>query len=595
MNEARLRKLNTLVLLSIGVALVFILVFAMFFSPKNEEKFQTASLKDYSDGWILKMLGESEDMVDLPVKVSAKAGETVVITKRLPADVGPDKVLVFDTKFQNVICYVNEERVYQNGIFDTSKLTRSSVPQTHIVDLSGARGGDVISIYFVSAYGKYAKNIPAIKYGSKGDALINIVRGNAALFVLSTVLMILSIVYLISLVFIDEAKVDRRKPFYGFLFTLVMALYMLLDNPCMQFITKHRFTVYMASQILLLLVPVIYVMHQRCFAIKRRYAMLFEITLIIFAVNFLTGVIFQMTYVSDFATYAVFTKALIMLFLIAMSFVMYLAADQYMDRSILNNFASNIVITVAAVIETVAGFVPAYRSYRGTILAIGIYAFVIMMLAVTEKNLTRELSKSKNELQEKIRIKKKNAYGELNTKFIYSALGKGYENLQEDDPENASLIYNTTVYMKYNIHAATETGLVPFDTELQYIKSFLEVERIRRNNLEVEIEDKITEFQVPFNTVELLVENAVINGIGKKPGKIAVRSYERLDCFVVQIVDNGKGPSPDKKFIEAKTFKDIKKIIKSECGGIIEVKSKTGNGTIVSVMIPKRGFVMKED
>ena len=74
---------------------------------------------------------------------------------------------------------------------------------------------------------------------------------------------------------------------------------------------------------------------------------------------------------------------------------------------------------------------------------------------------------------------------------------------------------------------------------------------------------KIIDFNVPFNTMEPLVENAVTNGAlsGDNPGKIVMRSYERLDCYVIQIVDNGSGLGPDRRFTGKESYRDIKKVL----------------------------------
>ena len=56
------------------------------------------------------------------------------------------------------------------------------------------------------------------------------------------------------------------------------------------------------------------------------------------------------------------------------------------------------------------------------------------------------------------------------------------------------------------------------------------------------------------------MENAVLNGALKSnsDGRIVLRSYERLDCFAIQIVDNGPGIGPDKMFTGKKQYKEIK-------------------------------------
>jgi len=109
------------------------------------------------------------------------------------------------------------------------------------------------------------------------------------------------------------------------------------------------------------------------------------------------------------------------------------------------------------------------------------------------------------------------------------------------------------------------------------------------------VEDKVTEFKVPYNTIEPLVENAVEAAVEtKQDGKVVVRSYERLDCFAIQIVDNGNGVSPVKKFRAKQDFRGLQKQLKSSVGALIEVRTKPDKGTILTVKIPKQGYVIKE-
>ena len=78
---------------------------------------------------------------------------------------------------------------------------------------------------------------------------------------------------------------------------------------------------------------------------KRRYAKIFEILIYVYAVNFLTGIVFQLVGVCDFASYMFFTKILIMVGLLLLCLIMYLAADTYADKSIYSNFWANVILT----------------------------------------------------------------------------------------------------------------------------------------------------------------------------------------------------------------------------------------------------------
>jgi LytS/YehU family sensor histidine kinase len=150
--------------------------------------------------------------------------------------------------------------------------------------------------------------------------------------------------------------------------------------------------------------------------------------------------------------------------------------------------------------------------------------------------------------------------------------------------------------MRYNIQAITNKNFVHFSEELEYIKAYLGMQRKNYPQVDISIEDKVVEFKVPFNTIEPLVENAFNRIVAKDSGegRIVVRGYERLDCFAIQIVDNGKGPGPDKKFDKRYSFKDIKKRLKTMCNAVIEINNKPEKGTIVTVKVPKEGFIIKE-
>ena len=167
--------------------------------------------------------------------------------------------------------------------------------------------------------------------------------------------------------------------------------------------------------------------------------------------------------------------------------------------------------------------------------------------------------------------------------------------MKTHDQSNSRLIYDTSMFMQHNMDAVYKQGLVSFDIELSYIRAYLGMQKRIHPGLEVLVEDKVTEFKVPYNTIEPLVENAVEAAVEtKQDGKVVVTRYERLDCFAIQIVDNGNGVSPVKKFRAKQDFRGLQKQLKSSVGALIEVRTKPDKGTILTVKIPKQGYVIKE-
>ncbi|GEM_PF-217677 len=597
MNERKLKQLNIVVIVTICAAFICTLVLVLAFSNRDENAISTDNLVEYNDNWVLKSDSGTDDrIITLPAKVDGKKGDTILLMNRVPENVNKNSVLVISTRFQNIIVTINGEKIYSNGVLNNQKFMKNAVPCYNIIDIGDASPQDVISVYISSGYDKYSKEINGIYFGTRGGAIWNIVKRSGISFVLSISILVLILVLIVSLICMKNVNVDKMKAGYALGFVLVTVLWTLTGNPVMQLITGNTYGNYMVNMMLILIMPVLYIMYQRCFAEKRKFARIFEIGIYIFAINFLTGIIFQMYSLVDFATYEIFTKILIVVALTLLSGIMYLAADTFSDKTIYNNLTANLVLNIACLMEAFFSIFRFYKKADGIILQIGIYIFIVLLVMAVEKNIINEVNEQKDIALSNIDEEKRKVIKCINTQLIFSALNKVVNNLKAVDRENSRLVYDTSIYLKNNLKAVTERDLVSFSEELEYINAYLRIQVKKNEMLEMQIEDKVVDFNLPFNTVEPLVENAVLNGALKADasGRITVRSYERLDCYAIQIVDNGPGIGPDKKFEGKQTFKNIKRRLKKMCGGAVEISSKPGRGTIVTVKIPKDGFVIKE-
>jgi hypothetical protein len=400
----------------------------------------------------------------------------------------------------------------------------------------------------------------------------------------------------ISLVVAKNVNIDKRKSGYAFGFILATVLWTLLDNPMMQLVVKNTFGVYMTAMILLLLMPILYLMYLRCCTTKKRFAKIFEIAIYVFGVNLLTGVVFQLMDICDFATYMVFTKVLIVLALMGLTGIMCLADDAFAEKGIYSGFAANIVLTAGALLEAFFSIFKFYSSCDGVILQISLYIFLVLLVIAVEKGIINEMNMSTKLAIDEMELEKDMAVKNVNTNLIFKSLAQAASRLKANNMPESKLVYDTSLYMKCNLRAATEKNLVPFKDELEYIKAYLGIQSKRFKDFDVSIEDKISNFKVPYGAVESLVENAVENGALKSgsSGRFVLRSYERLDCYAIQIVDNGPGVSPEKSFYGNTDFAAVKKRLKSGCRAGIDVKCRPGKGTIITVKIPKDGYVIKE-
>lgn len=596
MNERKLKQLNILMIITAIVCAIFVLLFTFVFSPSEKNKIPVVDLKPLNDNWIVKTIkGDKDQIVDLPTKVKATAGETTVFIHIVPEDITGDTVLMFPSKFQNVVVAINEKTIYSNGVITDQKLLKSAVPCINVVEIGEYKPGDRISIYMASAYNKYSGNFGEVFYGTKGDVLSHIIYGNVFPLIISCILLVLAIALLLILIISKKDKSNKHRAVYAYIFIGMTALWNITGNPIMQIATGNTFGVYMTHMTILLVLPVLYIMLQRCFTNRVKYARIFEIGIYLFSINFLTGVIFQMLGICDFASFSIFTMGLIIVGLLILSGIMYIAAETYNDENIYKSFQTNTILLVSCVGEAILNCFSFYAKYQGLVLEIGMLIFLIVLIVFVEKDVQVRINKENEKVITKVYQEKDRITKQINTPFIYNSLNEAMLAIKGTNAKESKLIYNTSVYMKYNIKAANEKKMVPFTQELEYIKSYLNIIE-NTKNIAVSVEDKVVEFMVPYNTIEPLVENAVINGAlkAKENGRIVVRCYERLDCFAIQIVDNGNGIGPDKRFTGIQNFSTIRSRLKNDCKASIEINSKSDRGTILTVKIPKAGYIMKE-
>lgn len=150
-----------------------------------------------------------------------------------------------------------------------------------------------------------------------------------------------------------------------------------------------------------------------------------------------------------------------------------------------------------------------------------------------------------------------------------------------------------------------DTGKVRVRQELEYVKCYLEIQQFRYGetlSFEIEVEEKVLESYIQKFCIQLIVENAILHGIGPKMGKgrIRIRGYERKEKILIEIEDDGVGFPKDME----QTFplnvavrdeehnriglNSIHEIIQLRYGTEygLQVRSEEGNGSVVTICMP---------
>lgn len=168
----------------------------------------------------------------------------------------------------------------------------------------------------------------------------------------------------------------------------------------------------------------------------------------------------------------------------------------------------------------------------------------IIKYAQHNEELSDELTKRLNLLNE---TKMMALQSQINPHFIFNTLNMIYSYECEELGFHHKLP-NLTLKLSRLMHYAFESSaLVSMDTELTFLKMYLELMQQRYNNrfdIEYEVDPTVLNIQVPKLIIQPIAENAIFHGLStnRKPGsclRIVCRAENGM-C-VVSILDNGVG------------------------------------------------------
>ena len=197
---------------------------------------------------------------------------------------------------------------------------------------------------------------------------------------------------------------------------------------------------------------------------------------------------------------------------------------------------------------------------------------------------------------------------QINPQFLFNTLNviAGMANL-EDAAVTEKMIRSLSDLFRYNLK--TTEAEVPLTQELKVVEDYMYLQQMRFGkrvtyDIRCEVDKELT--IVPVFTFQPIVENAIIHGVSKKEegGHIRIRVWENEKELLITIGDTGVGMTKEelekmrKELIEndanyhgiglSNVYKRVKTMYPN---GEVEVFSKAQAGTVVKLVLPKRGEV----
>lgn len=228
---------------------------------------------------------------------------------------------------------------------------------------------------------------------------------------------------------------------------------------------------------------------------------------------------------------------------------------------------------------------------------IGVYPLLIatslsvsVMFCILLRGHIREYIEKRNELTE---MRRRVMLSQIQPHFIYNTLGAIQELCVVDPPEAERAVGMFSKYLRRNFDSLSVHGPVPFTEEVEHIKNYVEIEKIRfGDRLNVVYDFETLDFSVPVLSVQPLVENAVKYGVTKKEngGTVTLKTEDLGSSVRLSVIDDGVGFDPkaplstDRSHIGLET---AKKRFLLYSGATFDLKSEIGKGTAITVILPK--------
>ena len=267
------------------------------------------------------------------------------------------------------------------------------------------------------------------------------------------------------------------------------------------------------------------------------------------------------------------------------------------------NIATDSIVTPEQIRLRISTIFSAADSYP--LLIEHIFVLLIIMLSIFLLHLLDKKQEMKLEY-EKIKVEKlQNSYnalmGQINPHFLYNTLSLiNWKAIEADAQDISKITLALSTFYRTSLNKGK--NVMSLSDELRNMRSYLDIQLMMHDyefDVEFDVDESIGQYQSLNLMLQPLIENAIAHGIDVKTdgrGKLTITGKEDGDLIVLTVSDNGVGMSDEQAARilteESKGYgvRNVNERIKLYYGEqySLQIESKVGQGTKVSIRIPKR-------
>ena len=617
-----------IMLVVFSVALIaFLILIANIDLTDTNMKFEDR-YAELSNDWIVSTREGADIVADLPYWSDLGPGETTTVSHQIPEMDSPHYTFVTRNYHKRIMAYIDGEKIYE---FPAPEQGLSEVIITddwNSIPVPMDSAGKTFTLEFHSGMSGFHGFINPPIFGEDNSIFAHLRNKYKVPYALGIALVAIGLMLILVSTIYARNFSEKRNFLLGFVF-ISLGLWFANRSKMPIFMVGSNMKFFLSFSVLAL-VPLLI-----CLYIGERFK---EHSQIVVNSMTITAVLLNIILFGIAAAEKAPLHALVLYaylgILIALLYAIYLmwyyAMGQgklLLDKVQLNatrlELVSAIILVIGAVVSIVwdaistGNWSSTHREWSGIgniqIFAVVIFAFFHFVIMVYNSYYSALESEATQKLLHDSQLQL--MMGQIQPHFMFNTLSS-IRTLIKVDPELAyDMVYNFSNYLRANVDNLTNLEGIPFSSEVNHIRSYVEIERVRfGDRLAVEYDIEASDFLVPPLSIQPLVENAIKHGVCKRPegGTVWLRSYEEDKNYVIEVQDDGVGITPERMaFImgedaahqeigrlnnltgngsethQSTGMRNIIMRLKEMSRAELTIQSEVGKGTLMKVTFPK--------
>lgn len=231
--------------------------------------------------------------------------------------------------------------------------------------------------------------------------------------------------------------------------------------------------------------------------------------------------------------------------------------------------------------------------YKTSIILVIILAIFILGIVFSLLLYRSYKNKKNNEIEN---LRKQALQLQMNPHFFFNALNSINHYIATNDKQSARLYLSKFARLMRLTLENSQDNLVPLNKEIEYIENYLELEklRIQNFNFQIELDENLDNLQIPPMLIQPILENSIKHAFPSslnKEGLITIKIAKKENKLSITITDNGIGYQ-EKEISTSEKHKSLgMKILKSRILSLSKSISSfkvnsNQDGTTANIILP---------